>query len=494
MNSKAADVDIIDVTADPALCKTGTIYVAAESETVDSTRFGVRLDGRDYIDQAIRNGASVILTTADALAPDQSEKLLIWLSCDTPLRYLGELAARLCGRKSPQNVALVTGTNGKTSVVNFCRMMWTAQGHASCSVGNLGGVCSDGSIVWPRDSTLSVPETVFLHKMLRELALKDVQYVALEATSHALHDYRLHGVNANIGAFTNLTRDHLDFHGTMHEYFRMKMRLFEEVMPAGSTAVINADSDRAAEVISICRAHKHAVLTFGHCGSEIRLHQVEHNSDGQLLDIEILGERFKAQLNLFGAFQASNALCALGIVIASGGATDIAARALQRLSPVEGRLNLVACTPSGGKIIVDYAHTPDGIRAALEACRSLTPGKVIIVFGANGDRDPGKRPEMGTIAQSLADKVIVTDGHPRNESPAAIRRAIITGAPNAIEIPDRYHAITEAIKLAGSDDTVLLAGFGHENYQVVGNARLPFDETNIARTIVRELSEQKIKR
>lgn len=481
--STMLQVDITGITTDPNLCRPGFLYVAAECETVDSTRYGVRLDGRDFIDTAVANGAAAVLTTPDAGSKVGAAKSVISLSHSAPLSIMGELCSRFFGAPKPEHIALVTGTNGKTSTVNFSRALWTRAGFGACSIGNLGGVCSDGSLVWDRDPTLSVPETVTLHRILHELALRGINHVAMEATSHALFDYRLNGVPATIGAFTNLTRDHLDFHQTMEEYFRVKMLLFKEVLAPGSFAVLNADAEWFAPALAICKERQHKIISFGFKGSEVKLLNLEKTATGQTLTLEIYGTRYETKLNLFGLFQASNALCSLSIALASGIAAEDAVALLSTLGEVEGRLNTVAFTPAGGRAIVDYAHTPDGIRAALEACRTFTPGKLVVVFGCNGERDHGKREEMGAIAARLADQVIVTDGHPRSEDPASIRRDVMVGAPQAMEVDDRKRAIEIALQMIKEGDTVLIAGLGHENFRTIGEEHVPYSDTETTKAL-----------
>ncbi len=483
-------IDITGVTTDPELCQEGFLYVAEESETVDSTRYGVRLDGRHYIDRALKNGATVVLSTPETKLPEGSAALL--LHHPIPLSILGPICSAFYGDPKPKNIALITGTNGKTSTVNFCKMLWSAVGLESCSVGNLGGVLTDGTLIWDRDPTLSVPETVTLHTMLNTLAKRNINHVAFEATSHAIFDYRLHGVAANIGAFTNLTRDHLDFHLTMEEYFRVKMMLFNNILEPGSHAILNADAEWFAPALAICRARNHKITTYGIKGEEVRLVESGPQPLGQKLTLSIFGKSYECNLNLFGEFQTSNALCALSIVIASGVAVEAAVASMEKLSEVEGRLNLVATSPRGGKVIVDYAHSPDAIRAALEACRSFTPGKLTIVFGCNGERDLGKRKDMGEVAQSLADNVIVTDGHPRSEDPANIRRDVLEGAPKAREVAGRSEAIAAAIGNLESGDTVLIAGLGHENFQSIAGKNLPYSDRETAQRIVAGMSNSQL--
>lgn len=496
------------VTADPKLCRDGFIYVADVSETVDSERYGLRLDGRDFIGLAVDNGAKVVLTTTDIPAhladifddlfgagvqePDASVKLL---RCSEPLRYLGPLAQKIYCNRPPEYIALVTGTNGKTSTVNFARQLWHLCGLSSCSIGNLGAVVESGSgstLLWDRDPVLSVPETVTLHKIFARLSEMHVQHVAMEATSHALFDHRLDGVKASHGVFTNLTRDHLDFHGDMHEYFRVKMTLFDSVLAPGAIAVLNADADWFEPALAICRRRGHEIVDFGRNGQALTLVGRESTAAGENLQLKF-GSRFGSQfagktvnvpVRLRGLFQIENILAALSVVLTSGVDIEEAVGNLTALASVEGRLELVAQTKLGAQVLVDYAHTPDGLERSLQACRGFTPGRLILVFGCNGDRDAGKRAEMGRIAVEIADFVIVTDGHPRSEDPAAIRGQVLEGAKGAIAVSPRAEAIRQALAQAQAGDTVLIAGFGHENFQVLKDKRVPYSDKATVQTIL----------
>jgi UDP-N-acetylmuramoyl-L-alanyl-D-glutamate--2,6-diaminopimelate ligase len=488
-------VEITGVTTDPDLCKLGYIYVADVSESVDSTRLGERLDGRDFIGKAIENGASVIITTSGMVLPAVQQPPYasaspILLFHEEPLSVLGSIASHFNGGKKPQYVAMVTGTNGKTSTVNFARMLWAAAHLKSCSIGNLGGVMSDGQLVWDRDETLSVPETVTLHQIMRRLSEQGVERVAMEATSHALFDHRLTGLTGSvgtIGAFSNITRDHLDFHGTMDEYFRVKMTLFSRVLPPGSSAVLNADAERFEEALSICQARGHKIISYGFNGAELRLVDCEDVENGQNIVLEIFGVKYQCHFNLSGQFQVSNMMCALSIVIASGIAPAQAISLIPHITEVEGRLNTVAHTSAGGRVIVDYAHSSHALRAALEAARSLTTGKLTVVFGCGGERDEGKRKEMGEVAAKIADHVIVTDDNPRREDPALIRRAVLAGAPQALEIENRVKAIEAAMQSLKHGDTLLIAGKGHETTQTIGTESFSYSDIETAKRLAGEL-------
>lgn len=486
-SANGKDFEIVDVTTSPDLCKNGTLYLAAECETVSLDSYGTRLDGREFITQALKNGASAVLTTKD------TEPLadIPFLFHDNPLEILGSLARKLFNTPEPDSLALVTGTNGKTSVANFASQFWTLCNVANCSFGNLGGVTSNGDEIWKRDHTLSVPETVELHKMLVDLKKQNIVHIAMEATSHALYDYRLNECGANIGVFTNLTRDHLDFHKTMEAYFEAKMTLFKNVLPQGSHAIINADTSYYGQVLEICKNRNQKIISVGQNGTDIKVIKKKKIESGHLLDLEVFGESFTTEFNLEGDFQISNALCALAIALASGVEVKEAMGHLADLKPVEGRLINIANTNNGGKVIVDFAHTPDGLKESLEACRSFTTGKLTVVFGCNGDRDTGKRKEMGSIASKYADIVYVTDGHPRSEDPQKIRESVVSGAPGAISIEGRKNAIEEALSKMADNDTVLLAGLGHLNYQIIGSKKFPFDERSISVETLKKLGTLK---
>jgi UDP-N-acetylmuramoyl-L-alanyl-D-glutamate--2,6-diaminopimelate ligase len=450
---------------------------------VDNHRFGVRLDGRQYIDQAIKQGAVAVLTTPDILL--QSKAAFIYHQ--TPLSLLGPLCSQLIDKPYPQHIALVTGTTGKTSTVNFCRQLWTLANHSACSMGNLGGVCSDGTLVWERDPILTVPDTVSLHEILTQVKSLGIDDVACEATSHALFDYRLTGVPASIGALTNFTRDHLDFHHTMEEYFRVKMRLFEEVLPAGSWVILNADDAWYESAAAICKSRGHRIISVGLKGDTIRLTDCNTIAHGQDVELYIQGKPYQTHINLFGQFQVMNILCALGIVMASGMQVDQAIALIPQLAAIEGRLNTVGMTPTGGQVIVDYANTPDGMRASLDACRSFTTGELFVVLGSNGERDRGKRAMMGEMAIKLADHVIVTDAQPRSDDPTEIRRDILEGARGAMEIPDRVTAIETACHSLQKGDTLVVEGMGHVNFRAIGDQQIPYSDTETIKQILSQM-------
>jgi UDP-N-acetylmuramoyl-L-alanyl-D-glutamate--2,6-diaminopimelate ligase len=383
----------------------------------------------------------------------------------------------------------VTGTNGKTSVASFTRQIWARLGHKAASLGTLGLVAPGKP---PRDS-LTTPDPVLLHAQLAELADAGVDHLALEASSHGLDQYRLDGVALTAAGFTNITRDHLDYHQTMEAYFAAKVRLFERVLPRRGTAVLNADSGAYPFLEAVCKRRDQRVISFGTGTADLALRERRPSATGQDLTLSVFGTTEILHLPLPGAFQALNALCALGLVIGSGAEPRTALPALERLEGVRGRLELAATTPGGAPIYVDYAHTPDAIETVLEALRPHAVGRLVVIFGCGGDRDPGKRPLMGEVAARLADRVVVTDDNPRSEDPAAIRRAALAGcgrvdrAVEVVEIGDRAEAIRAAVSGLGPTDLLVVAGKGHEQGQIVGGTVKPFDDVTVVRDAVSHL-------
>jgi len=442
---------------------------------------GTKQDGRRYAGDAIGRGAIAILTDdPDALVLSSEQRSRVCIVTDAnPHRRLALLAAHFYGRQ-PTTIAAVTGTNGKTSVVHFTREIWTALGQPAASLGTLGLI----SAAQHRPGALTTPDPVALHRDLAALAEQGFEHVALEASSHGLCQFRLDGVTVAAAAFTNLTRDHLDYHGDMAQYRAAKERLFTELLAPAATAVLNRDSAEFQRLQPLCRDGGHPVISYGVIGAaDLRLLACEPTSGGQRLLLEILGQRRELRLPLLGEFQAMNALAALGLVIATGGPVGAATAALADLTAVPGRMQFVAGDAETGAVLVDYAHTPDALATVLAALRPHARGQLAVVFGCGGDRDAGKRPMMGEVAIRLADRVYVTDDNPRTEPPADIRRAILRAAPGAIEIGDRLEAITTAIAELSAGDLLVIAGKGHETGQIIGVETYPFDDAAIAREI-----------
>lgn len=469
---------------DPALAEVEILGLAADSRQVRpgylfAALAGSKTDGRRFIAEAVKRGAAALLAepgvgTEGAVVPLVSDP--------NPRRRLALMAARFYGRQ-PRTIAAVTGTNGKTSTTCFTRQLWAGLGLKAASMGTLG-ILAPG---FERSSSLTTPDPVALHQDLAALASAGVDHLALEASSHGLDQYRLDGVAIAIAAFTNLSRDHLDYHPTMAAYFSAKRRLFAEVMPPGGVAVLNADVPEYEPLLEICRERRHRVLSYGQHGKELRLEEVRPFAAGQEVRFALDGRPHAATLPLVGAFQARNMLAALGLVLAAGGAPEAAVAAIGSIQGVAGRMQRVACLANGAAVFVDYAHKPGALESVLAALRPHTERRLVVVFGCGGDRDAGKRPQMGAIAARLADWVIVTDDNPRGEDAAAIRRAVLAGCPGATEIGSRGEAIETAMRGLAGGDVLVIAGKGHERYQIVGGETLPFDDTEVAREVAAAL-------
>jgi len=473
--ANASDLAILagvsGLTADSRAVQPGHLFAALRGE---------KADGRAFIPQALDAGAAAILTDSlpdgpDGIAGDLAGRARLVVD-PNPRRRLAEMAAAFYGRQ-PDWIALVTGTNGKTSTVEFARQIWQATGHAAASIGTLGVALPGGR----EGGSLTTPDPVSLARLLAQLAAGGIEHVATEASSHGLEQERLSGVAARIGAFTSFSRDHLDYHKTERAYLKAKLRLFRERLPEGGAAVICADGSFAAEAGRIARNRRLDLWTYGRKGERIRLRERKDTPEGQRLTLTLEGEAFDVLLPLAGDFQAANALAALGIALASGIGRADAVTALAGLETVPGRLQLAGHHGSGAAVFVDYAHTPGALESALQALRGRTAGRLLVVFGAGGDRDAGKRPEMGRVAAKQADLAVVTDDNPRSEDPAAIRATVRQGCPDAVEIGARGEAIAWAIGHLQAGDTLLIAGKGHEQGQTVGDTVHPFDDLAEAR-------------
>jgi UDP-N-acetylmuramoyl-L-alanyl-D-glutamate--2,6-diaminopimelate ligase len=466
------DPDLAGLTLDSRKARPGYLFAALA---------GAKQDGAKYVSDAVSRGATAILASTDAALPPLGPAIVV-LRDANPRRRIALMAAAFAGLQ-PATIAAVTGTNGKSSTVHFVRQIWAALGFAAASVGTLG-IVSPG---FSRDAGLTTPDPVQLHEDLATLARQGVDHLAIEASSHGLDQHRLDGLRLSAAAFTNLTHEHLDYHSSMDAYLSAKARLFDELLPVGGTAVVNADSDRAEAIIEICRRREVRCWSYGIKGREFRLLGDTPVATGQHLTVEVLGRLHEIELPLVGSFQASNAMAALGLVIATGGDEERAIAGLARLSGAPGRLQLVARHRSGAAVYVDYAHKPEALATVLATVRPFAKGKIVVVFGCGGDRDRAKRPVMGEIATRLADLVLVTDDNPRSEVPAAIRAEIVRGVPgdrrNWIEVQDGRHvAIEQAMAALGSpDDLLLIAGKGHETGQTIAGVTHPFDDAEVAR-------------
>lgn len=444
---------------------------------------GSNANGEDYIEAAIEAGAIAVVARPEAIVEGA-----VHIRAEEPRRIFALLAARYF-TPAPGCVAAVTGTNGKTSTAELTRQLWHMAGLNSASIGTLGVTTASEQV----KTGLTTPDIVTFLSNMSGLAREGVSHAIFEASSHGLAQYRTEGLPVQVGVFTNLSRDHLDYHGDMDSYFEAKMRLFDEVVDTDGTAIIWADDETWSGAVSRrARDRGLNLFTVGEQGTSLRLVSRMPAQLGQVLMVKAGGNTHRIALPLIGAYQAANALCAAAVILSTGGELDDVLDHMQRLQPVRGRLERAVITSSGAPVYVDYAHTPDGLRAAIDALRPHVKGQLITVFGAGGDRDKGKRPEMGKVAAELSDVAIVTDDNPRNEDPATIRSEILASADNAIEVGDRREAILHAITLAGGDDIVLLAGKGHEQGQIVGDRIIPFDDVEIARECAREATDEKV--
>jgi UDP-N-acetylmuramoyl-L-alanyl-D-glutamate--2,6-diaminopimelate ligase len=432
---------------------------------------GAVFNGEDFIPQAVTRGAVAVVAR-----PDVRVEAVPHLADPEPRRLFAALAAKYFA-PYPEIVVAVTGTNGKTSTVEMTRQIWRMTGHRSASIGTLGVTTSDDQV----KTGLTTPDIVTFLSNVAGLKRMGITHMAYEASSHGLDQHRAEGVPLQAAAFTNFSRDHLDYHPSMDAYFEAKMRLFDELLPPGGTAVVWTDDPRSDEVIERARRRGHQLLTVGRKGETIRLVDQSPSPLGQTLMLEHRGKPNRLALPLIGAYQASNVLTAAGLVLATGGTWEPVFSAMQRVAPVRGRLERAVISRGGVPVYIDYAHTPDALEAAIAALRPHVEGRLITVFGAGGDRDQGKRPEMGRVAAAMSDLVIVTDDNPRSEDPAKIRAAILAGAPQATEVAGRREAIAEAIRIARPGDIVLVAGKGHETGQIIGDRVLPFDDALVAR-------------
>jgi len=463
--------DIADVDSDSIVTGFAIDHRKVARGSVFGAFKGAVFSGEDFIGQAVDRGAVAVVARPEAPVTE-----VPLLADEEPRRLFAELAAKFYA-PYPDTVVAVTGTNGKTSTVEMTRQIWRMSGHRSASIGTLGVTTSDDQV----KTGLTTPDIVtFLHNMAG-LKRMGMSHVAYEASSHGLDQHRSEGVPLAAAAFTNFSRDHLDYHETMDAYFEAKVRLFDELLEPGKPSVIWTDDPKSGEVIERSTARGHKVLTVGRKGESIRLIEQAPTPLGQTLVLEHGGKSYRLALPLIGAYQASNVLTAAGLVLATGGMWDSIFSAMQRVAPVRGRLERAVISRAGVPVYIDYAHTPDALEAAIAALRPHVEGRLITVFGAGGDRDQGKRPEMGAVAIRMADIVIVTDDNPRSEDPAAIRSAIMAGAPGATEVGGRREAIAEAIRIARDGDIVLVAGKGHETGQIIGDRVLPFDDALVAR-------------
>jgi UDP-N-acetylmuramoyl-L-alanyl-D-glutamate--2,6-diaminopimelate ligase len=460
----ASFVQVAGITADSRVVRPGYVFAALRGSKVDGTKF---------VNDAVAKGAVAVIAAADAVltVPDA----VLVLRAGEPRRALALMAARFHGAQ-PRVAVAVTGTNGKTSVAEFTRQIFAACGRSAASLGTIGLVKPDGGIY----GSLTTPDPVTLHRTLAELAGEGVTHLSLEASSHGLDQHRLDGVRLMAGAFTNLGRDHLDYHATEADYLAAKMRLFSDLLEPRQVAVINTHSAHAPQVIAAAKARGLQIFTTGAEGDDLKLVSLARDGFAQRITVRHEGRDYAMRFPLLGAYQVENALVAAGLAIAAGEDAAAAIGAIGTLKGVSGRLE-IAGERDGALVIVDYAHKPEALGAALDALRPFATGRLVCVFGCGGDRDTGKRPIMGRIAIEKADLVIVTDDNPRSERPAAIRAEILAAAPGAREIGDRGEAIGAAVGMLDAGDVLLVAGKGHETGQIVGDKVLPFSDQDAVR-------------
>jgi UDP-N-acetylmuramoyl-L-alanyl-D-glutamate--2,6-diaminopimelate ligase len=461
--------EIVDVTADSRQVRPGSIFVAVS---------GSKADGAAYASDAAKRGAVAVITARGA---DVGHIAVPVIAVDDPRLALARIAARIFPEQ-PATMVAVTGTSGKTSVAAFTRQIWEQAGLAAASIGTTGVVAPGRN----EYGSLTTPDPVALHRLLAQLARAGVTHAAMEASSHGLDQRRLDGVRLSAGAFTNLGRDHMDYHPTIEDYHRAKLRLFDTLLAKGAPAVIFADDPWSQPTIDAATAAGLRVLTVGRRGEFLTLKRVEHERFRQRAEIEAAGVIHEIDLPLAGDFQIFNALVAAGLAIATGTPAEQALKALEKLKGAPGRLDLVGTAKNGAPVYVDYAHKPDALENVLASVRPFTTGRVIVVFGCGGDRDRGKRPIMGGIATRLADVTIVTDDNPRSEVPAEIRAAILANAPGAIDIGDRREAIQTAVAMLGAGDTLIVAGKGHEEGQTIGDQTFAFSDHEEVRRALQE--------
>ncbi len=459
LDARSGAIEICGVTADSRAVKRGDLFVAVP---------GTKADGMGFAAQAAEKGAAAIIGERVPQAPLPNGAAFVKVA---NARKALALAASRFYPKQPKVIAAVTGTSGKTSVAAFTRQIWAALGHEAASLGTIGVVTPKKEIY----GSLTTPDPVGLHKTLSELVDEGVTHLAMEASSHGLDQHRLDGVRVAAAGFTNLSRDHLDYHPSVEAYLAAKLRLFEALVVDGGGAVIDVDHEHSDAVVAAAKKRGLKLITVGCKGEGIRLVATEIDGFAQRLTLMHAGKIYSLKLPLVGAFQVENALVSAGLVIATGGEAGAVFETLSQLKGAKGRLDLVG-ERNGAPIFVDYAHKPDALEKALAALRPYVKRKLVVVFGAGGNRDAGKRPIMGAIASQNADRVIVTDDNPRNEKPEAIRAAILAAAPGATEIGDRREAIRHSIAALEAGDVLLIAGKGHESGQIIGDRVLEFSD------------------
>ena len=485
LSADAAAIEISGLAVNSVQIKEGNLFFALP---------GTARDGRDFIDDAVKRGAVAILTDDRPFNPKQTMSIQV-VQTANPRRVMAKAAARFWPQQ-PGLIGAVTGTNGKTSTVDFTRQIWARVNWSSISIGTIG---MRGDSMHKPDTPmadiaqLTTPDSLSLHASIADVAKRGVTHLALEASSHGLQQYRLDGLNIHVAGFTNLSRDHLDHHLNMDGYFAAKLRLFEDLLIVGGGAVINIDDTYGRKIVKRIKGLPIVVKTYGTSkAADFYIKDIATTDFGLDLKVVYQDKTWHIPLALAGTFQAMNAVAAAIMCHLSGLPLHDSLGSLAYLKSVPGRMQIVHGHPENAQIIVDYAHTPDALAAALTALRPAATGKLAVLFGCGGDRDKGKRAEMGQIASTGADKIFITDDNPRNEDAASIRAAIISACPNAVEIASRDKAIAAALSSIGSGDVLLIAGKGHETVQLVGNESLPFDDAAIASHLMMQMQKEAV--
>lgn len=466
-----SNITISHIAYDSREVKAGTLFVALK---------GTKSNGADYIDAAISVGAVALLIDHETALPTSAMSVPV-IRAAKPRQALAQMAAAFY-EMQPECIAAVTGTDGKTSTVHFLRQIWEHLGCKAASIGTLGFIGEKGSML--SDGSHTTPDPVAMHAKLMDLKQKGYEHVAMEASSHGLDQHRLDGLQLYAAAFTNLTREHLDYHGDMENYFQAKARLFAELLPPHATAVINIEDKMASRLLEIAKQKHLEVIEYGEEAKDLRIIDIQALLDGQQASLQIHGKTHTLHTPLVGNFQIYNMLAAMGLAMANGHHVQQVLDVLPKLKPVPGRLERVATHKNGAHIYIDYAHTPSALEKALDAMRPHTEKRLIVVFGAGGDRDKTKRPAMGGVAACMADIVIVTDDNPRTEDAAIIRKEILANCKGAKEVGDRKLAIDKAISMLEPGDSLLIAGKGHETYQIIGETKHPFNDAEVIREVL----------
>jgi UDP-N-acetylmuramoyl-L-alanyl-D-glutamate--2,6-diaminopimelate ligase len=466
------DVEINGLSADSRAVRPGYLFAAIP---------GTRVDGRAYIDDALKAGASAILAPPKTKLDTHNAHIPL-ITDANPRRALALIAAKFFNQQ-PENIVAVTGTNGKTSVAHFVQQLWNGLGDKAASIGTLG-MTGPGL---PRGGSLTTPDPIALHRVLADLHRDGFHCLAMEASSHGLDQNRLDGVRLKAALFTNLTRDHLDYHQTFEAYKEAKLRLFSELLPKDGIAIWNADSPVAQDIKKRAKSRDLRSISYGLAAGDIHLESKQLTHEGWSLKIRAFDAHYETELPLPGEFQISNALAAAALLHACGKPFGDLVALFPSLRGVPGRMQKAGTTPNGAAVYVDYAHTPDALETVLRAIRPHISNKLVVIFGCGGDRDRGKRPEMGTIACQHADKIIITDDNPRSEDPAVIRTDILTACNSAEEIGDRRTAIEATIKRLEPGDALIVAGKGHETGQIIGDTIYPFNDLDVARAALGDI-------